>query len=213
MTQQSARLTVDVHTCWLPEVAAPVYPGPITLPPVIAPLPNPPLPYPDTTGVPPPDIIPADYCSRLIYTWLITASHPTETAVNLLLSVLPTAFDTLDMATYNAALEALIDQYTRECEALQTQHADQIHARQNSIYELQNERNNAVVQVDQDHTQAIADRIADMAACEAARYPDPPESGLRVRVSTRGASTSGGYNSSRAGLRTTCRLRLGAGTH
>jgi len=230
MTQQSARVTVDVHACWLPEVPAPEYPGPITEPmPVVPPppvpaLPNPPLPYPDTSGLPDPEIIPGDYCSKLIYNWLIHVNQPTPTAAALLASVIPDAFDTLDTSSYDAELAALIDEYNAAVDDVLAEHSEKIQERQSKIDEMESdrqamiddleaERQELINDLDADYAQDVLQREEDIADCEAGRYPDPPESGMRVRVSTRGASTSGGYNSSRAGLRTTCRLRLGAGTH
>jgi len=56
----------------------------------------------------------------------------------------------------------------------------------------------------------MATRLEDMAACEAGRYPDPPEPGLRLRVTTRGPSSTARSTSTTSRLRATCRLRLGA---
>lgn len=201
----SATVSVPFYTCWLPEVAAPVYPGPITepppidLPPEIPPLPNPVLAYPDMGGLPPPDITPADYCSRLIYLWLAphagASTKLTPAALALLAQITPDAFDTIDtsaadaeaaqrIADWQASVQARMDEWQQQVDERQAD-IDQLTAdREAEIAQLEADRQADIEQIDADYQADVLQREADMTDCEAARYPEPPNDSLRITVAT-----------------------------
>jgi len=211
MSNPTANVNISIYSCWLPEVPLPVYPSPIVLPPPIPPLPNPPLPFPDTSGLPDPEIIPADYCSKLIYTWLMSSGGPhTPSAVALLAEVLPNAFDTLDTSAYDAALQALIDQYNADVAQLEADYLADVLARQLEIDQLAVQLQLDIAQIDADYLGAYTQRATDMAECEASRYPDlTTEPGLGIKLLTHGISNHSAATSS-TGLRTVLRVSLAA---
>lgn len=227
----SATARVPFYTCWLPEVAAPVYPGPITepppitLPPEIPPLPNPVLAYPDMGDLPEPDITPADYCSRLIYLWLAphagASTKLTPAARALLVQVTTDAFDVLDwtgveaevarrIADWQASVQTRMDEWQQQVTSRQAD-IDQLTAdRDAEIVQLEADRQAEIAQIDADYQADVLQREQDIADCEAARHPGPPDPGIRITVATRSTARRSSATAASHPRRATLKIRMSA---
>lgn len=185
MANQTVQFDVRFYSCYIPEV------DPAGS---VAPLPNPVLPYP--TELPTPVIIPADCCSALIYKWLgaYQTSKLTPAAVALREQVKPTAFDTIDAAAYAADLAAIAAKYAADVAQAIADHQAAVDAGAT------------------DYQERVAKRLADIAACEATRYPKPPTvaSGVTIKVATSKIASSTPATTSQSGLRAALKLSYAA---